>query len=300
MELEKAIPKENILRSLANRIEKKTLDESILDPIHKTLNKNIFGDDKKMLPKVRQYLMDTFNEWLTNNTEYDPKDIKSMELVGSNCGFQYGETSDVDVNIILPQMTKDEIDEIWGQLPNGNELPGTDHPINYYLLPDKKDETHYDAIYDILKNDWVKKQKKEAIKIPYSYVMHIARFFMEAIDLRLAEYQRDKRELESYEEQIKEADIESDKKDIQDAIELKKTEILADLDSLLVALNMVHAFRGEAFDSSYEPYFLINIVTKSPNYSVNNVVYKILEKHGYVDQLKALRGERDKIKKRMK
>ena len=51
-------------------------------------------------------------------------------------------------------------------------------------------------------------------------------------------------------------------------------------------------FPWRAFDPDYEPHFLINITSGSPNYSVNNVVYKVLERFGYVDKLKEMREER--------
>ena len=151
------------LDKLSKKIAQHTaLEESILDPIHKVLNRNVFGPDKKMIAKVRTYLIDTFNEWLADNLDYDTTDIKRMELVGSSTGFQYTDTSDLDVNVVLEGITKPQIDKVWTKLQGSCLAPS----ICSYLAPDAKDETRYDAIYDLLNDDWVKEQKKEDVHIP--------------------------------------------------------------------------------------------------------------------------------------
>ena len=48
---------------------------------------------------------------------------------------------------------------------------------------------------------------------------------------------------------------------------------------------MARAFRQEAFADDYESDFLITIDIQGPNESLNNVVYKILEKFGYFDKI---------------
>lgn len=268
------------------------INESVLDPVHNTLAKDVWNRNKKLKEKHRRYIIDTFNDWLdTMGVEEDPKDII---IIGSITTYQYSKNSDIDVNVAM-DISDEQRDELLKYLPNGSNLPDTNHPVNYYLSKDAMENVEKQkSAYDVLNDKWIKEPKEEDVSFPYGYILEIARFFMDGVDERIAEYERDKKELDLYKEYQKDEEILMSDVEIQKVIEQKKLEIKADLDALYVALKMVKSFRGKAFEEDYEPKFLINIESANRDFSVNNLVYKALERFGYLDKLKEFKDEREK------
>jgi len=259
------------------------IKESVLDPINNELSSDIFIGDK-IKADVRVAIKKIFIKWW-KELGYDDSDIIKMVMIGSSAGYQYSNVSDIDVNVQV-NISEEDFDNIWNLLPNGNMLLDTLHPINYYLTNDDSGVKNADSAYDILENKWIKKPVKSNYKAPYSYGLHVAKFFMYGIDNKVAELDRDLEELKMYEMYLNDEDLEIDEDELNSAITMKKTEIKADLDALNMAYNLARSFRQEAFEDDYESKFLITIETKSPNESLNNVIYKILERFGYFDKIK--------------
>lgn len=268
--------------------------ESVLDPVHKHLNTQVFDSNGKIKEDVSDYILENFIEWWTK-LKYDQDLIENVIMIGSITGYQYTDSSDIDVNVQV-KLDDDEIKELGVLLPNGNLLPNTQHPVNYYLTNNSSAIENADGAYDLLDDKWIKQTDKEDIKIPYSYALEIAKFFMDGLDQRFSEYERDNHELEIYKSYLDNEDLETNKDEIQQKIELKEQEIKADLDAIHVGHKMLRAFRHEAFDEGYEPDFLINIEMIKPNKSINNIVYKLMEQFGYLDKLnkyKELRNQNE-------
>jgi hypothetical protein len=131
-------------------------NESILDPIHKTRCKEVFDDNDIIRPEVKKFIIDTFMTWYNDLDEKD-FDVVGFKLIGSSTGFQYTDISDVDVQVIAKMRPNTKFSDFiqmsksyFKYLPNGNNLPGTAHPINYFLVdvdnpvPDIKVENRYD------------------------------------------------------------------------------------------------------------------------------------------------------------
>lgn len=260
----------------------KTIKESVLDPVNKELCSDVFVDEK-MKPAVRDQIKSTFLDWW-KGLGYKESQIVRMVMIGSSAGYQYSKTSDIDVNVQV-DLEDGKLKEIWDILPNGNNLPNTEHPINYYLVTNDQAVKAADSSYDVTKNTWIKKPEKSDYKAPYSYGLEIAKFFMYGIDNKVAELERDLEEIKIYREYLGDKDADIDKDQLQTAISMKEMEIRADLDALGMAHHLARSFRQEAFEDGYEPQFLITIETKSPNESLNNVIYKILERFGYFDKI---------------
>ena len=67
--------------------------------IHDTLNPKLFNTTtKKLLPEVRNKLIEITEEF--ENYISIPIAICDVQLVGSNCSYNYTENSDLDVHII--------------------------------------------------------------------------------------------------------------------------------------------------------------------------------------------------------
>lgn len=259
------------------------LKESILDPINDHLCSDIFDDKMKMKEPVRNAITSTFIKWW-KKMGFEESQIIRFAMIGSSAGYQYSKSSDIDVNVQV-NISESNFNEIWKMLPNGNNLLKTAHPINYYLITDDQGVKDADSAYDVLKDKWIKEPKKSEYKAPYNYGLEIAKFFMYGIDNKIAELDRDIQDLKMYKEYLNDKDANIDKEQLNDMIAMKETEIKADLDSLGIAHHLARSFRQEAFENGYEPKFLITIKMKGPNESLNNVVYKILERYGYFDKI---------------
>lgn len=255
--------------------------ESALDTVKKELNPNLFDAKENLKTFVKDFILDKIEKWLEKNL---PKHkLTQAVLLGSSLTYQYTDTSDIDVNIILdPMPTKEQLKEVG--LPNGENLPHTKQPINYYFQTEKKALDQADGTFNLLKNEWIKKPKKDEVKIPFSYVVEIAKFFMIGIDNKIMEYESDVKELEHLKTLLEEEN-QSEKKEIQERISFKEEEILSDLDTLYIAHRLAKSFRKEAFDETFNTTYLIKIESTSPNFSINNLVYKVLEKFGYFEKL---------------
>lgn len=269
------------------------LNENVLDPINKTLNKDLFIDGKEVVKeKVKNFIIDNFLRWF-EKMGFKKERVNDFYLIGSSIGYQYTDTSDIDVTVDT-DLTEAEIEKVKTILPNNNFLLNTKHPVNYYLKTLKETEKDADVIYNLKNDKWLKKSKKETVEVSASYMLEITKFFMSGIQDRLAELERDKIELEIYKNYSPEK-IEISQKEIDTLISNKETEIKSDLDALYIAYHIIKGFRKEAFKDG-EPFeVLIDINMKNPNYSVNNLVYKTLERYGYLEKLEKAKEEREKL-----
>ncbi len=269
-------------------------EESILDPVQNVLNPEFFDEKDKLKPEISSLILDTITTWVE---KLAPElEIEELVMVGSTTSYQYSSNSDVDINVKLKGATQEELDELFPLRPNGLMLG--EHPINYYLKIDDYKLKDVQGAYDILKDKWVKKPDVDKTKIPYSYALEIAKFFIYGIESRITEFETDTRELKYYTDVLKTAE-EEEKEEIQALISLKENEMKADLDALKIAHNLAKSFRNEAYDEKYKASFLIKIETDSANLSLNNIVYKIIESSGYFDKLKVYEDLRSDIKDKM-
>lgn len=268
-----------ISQSILKKIMKyNILKESVFDPINKTRSRDIFDENDKMRKDVRDLIIKTFEEW-KEKQDVDFQ-IKSMKMIGSMTGFQYNSSSDIDINVMTdldPEIAKD----LRKQLPNGNFLPGTTHPINYWL----GDRTtifkpeNAENIYNILTDEWEKKTDKKDIKVPYPYVIEVSKFFMDGFDLAISEADRDIMEMNLYLEYDPEKQ-ELTEKEKRKIISDKLNELKADLDRLRVGKHILKSFVTEGYEGL--PFKItISYEHEDPRYSMNAMVYKMIDRLGY-------------------
>jgi hypothetical protein len=284
--LKKKVLKGDIYKGITeeqyNAVEAKVLGESVLDPVQKSRSENIFDANEVMLPEVKKFILDTFNNW---KAELDTKfDIVSVYLIGSSSGFQYTATSDIDVNI-KTTLTDEESRVVRRMIPNSNLLPGTAHPVNYFMMSKDEvyNEDHAENIYDILNDTWIKKSDKSDIEIPLVYVLEVSKFFMNAFDLSISEYERDKQDFLTYRE-LDPTKVEISEKEKTEVMTAKLNEIRTDVDTLRMGQHILKAFLTEGYEDSP---FKINIqyTSDDPRYSMNNLIFKTIEKYGYRDKV---------------
>lgn len=260
----------------------KSINESVLDPIHNELSKDLWTPNKKLKRKPRQYILDQLEQWLSLYTDQEPERIM---LAGSMTGYQYTEYSDIDVNVII-DLPDNKIKELAKFLPNGNDLPGTEHPVNYYIT-NKFQLEQAGSIYDIEKDEWMKPPTKKKTNIHYKAIFEITLSWMRKIDLDVHELERDVQEyrlFEHYLDQIEEIEVDID--EIEEYLRTKESEIKADIDVINITYHMIKRFRQEPFkDRDYKTKYLTSTEDIDANYTINNLVYKTLERFNYLDKL---------------
>lgn len=261
------------------------LFESILDPVQKTRCRDIFNEDDIMHPKVKNEIKNHFYLWYKQlNSDKKIFDIVGFKMIGSSSGFQYTETSDMDIQAII-RMHKgynfSQTKALISILPNNNNLSGTKHPINYFLV-DEANPTKLDNVenlYNLDTKEWEKKSEKSKILIPTEYIRELSRFFTDGFDLLIGRYQRDKQYLiDAF--KLNPETQEISEKERSEEIDKRIQALQADIDSLRMADHLIHGFMSESYDK--HPFKIsINYNNDDPRYSVNNIIYKTLDKMDY-------------------
>ena len=231
--------------------------------------------------------------WLS---QYTKEKIKHAFIIGSMAGFQYNKEADIDVNIVV-LIGKEKAKEIRKFLPNGHNLPGTEHPINYFLETKINNDWKEGPMFDVLNDKWINKPEKGEMKpaiTNFKAVIEISRFFIAGINASISEYETDVISYNSYKSFL-EASKEEDKDEINQIINLKLQEIIADIDGIFIAKHMIKALRAEAFEKdASELEISTEISFKRGNYSINNLIYKYIEKIGYFERILKILNEKDK------
>ena len=262
--------------------------ESIIDPVHKDLSPDLWTEDKKLKPEAKKAIMDFIDAFVKDNNLSPIRKI----LTGSICTYQYAPDSDVDINVSVDiddkalKGFKDVVKEY-----NGKMLLETQHPMNLYILNKEWIPGFRGPSYDLEKDDWEVLPEKQLGKMTYRGVLELALSWARKIDLDIAELQRDLKEKEVFEYHLSIIDrLEGMKKEeVEEYLEHKNIEIRADIDTLKMNLYVIKLFRQKAFEGDLSDGDDIQWLTKTSgpnvNYSINNIIYKLLERFGYFNKL---------------
>lgn len=274
------------------------LNESILDSIKNDLSPDLWSNGK-IKPSAKSFIVNRLKTWLKTVTS---KEIEYLILLGSMAGYQYSPDADIDINFVI-DIPLERLKEISQLMPNGHNLPNTNHPINYYTSNViKKEWQKSGPIYDMLKDRWIVKPTKESKQDTvqnYKAISEIGRFFITAAEAVIAEFNTDVANYEAYNSYLETAD-EHEEKDIQQLVRQKLYEIVADIDSVFVLKHMIKGLRKESFTSELSIEISTEIKIKDSNTSINNLIYKYLEKLGYFERMEKILESRDKWTKKFK
>ena len=254
------------------------LNESILDPVNFVRCQEIFDESDTMKSEVIKFIKDTFNLWYKQiNSDLKTFKVIGFKAIGSSTGFQYTDSSDLDIQVFVSMNTRHEFEEtrkIVKILPNGNNVPGTNHPVNYFLV-DEKNPTNLDNVenlYNIETGEWEKKTDIGGVEVPVLYVREVARFFTDGFDLLLGRYERDKQYLiDATKLNPNTQSISENEK--QDAIDRAVTQLKATIDSMKLADKLIHGFRLQAYDDKNFFHISINYMDDNdPRKSMNEAM----------------------------
>ena len=265
---------------------KEKLLESIIDIPRKTYAPKVFDDANTDNPKIKPSVKSQIDAQLKEfETEYP---IIKTGLIGSILTKRYRNDADLDINVLfdVPVEKQEEErvrlskkylsasnpDNIQGQL-----IPGTEHPINYYFITDKKtyddQEEKADAVFDIENNVFVKRPEEFTFD-PDLYVNEFERKVQE-LDVVKGELKRD---IIDYNELTELTP--NDVLNLQEKIKDKLEEIEDSLEQIVKIGDTVDAERRAAFDTDMSPDEIRQYGVK--NRLPKNVIYKMLEKYHYL------------------
>lgn len=162
------------------------------DPVKNTLDSDIWNVNHKLKNNVRLNILTR----LMNVTKHHPVKFISLIFLGSMTGYQYKESSDIDVQVVL-HPTYDIDQSYWHQIfkkTNGYFLDGTLHPINFFVLPSVVLESFsgdkLSSAYDLIADKWVKFPTKPTYSELHQFDSDQPLFIMEGKEIRrqLAQY----------------------------------------------------------------------------------------------------------------
>ena len=265
---------------------KEKILESIIDIPRRTYAPAVFDDNDTDNPKIKQSVKSQIDSQLKEfETEYP---IIKAGLIGSILTKRYRNDADLDINVLFDVPVEKQEDErvrlskkylsasnpdnIQGQL-----IPGTQHPINFYFITDKKtyddQEEKADAVFDIESNIFVKRPD-EFVFDPDLYVREFERKVQE-LDVVKGELKRD---IIDYNELTELTP--NDVLNLQEKIKDKLEEIEDSIEQIVKIGDTVDAERRAAFDTDMSPDEIRQYGVK--NRLPKNVIYKMLEKYHYL------------------
>lgn len=263
-----------------------SLKESILDIPQKEYSKDLLTSNDKMKPEVRKQILDTIDNWKDQiNFNFE---VKKILAKGSLLSKRYNDSSDLDVTI-MTDMSKEQLDSIFDIIPKGQNIEGTDHPLDFYILIEGEEtpERNLDNIYDVKNDGWIKRTDEYENEIPLDYIVQVCNFFINGSKIALSNYENDKILYEYY-KSLDSSTHEISEEELNNILEDKKRDLKADLDALKIAVHMIGSFRQEAYEEEDSNPFKLSIEVSSdnPHLTANEQLVKVLEKFGIREALR--------------
>ena len=266
----------------------KVFTESIIDLPRKDYSKTVFDDYDTEKPKLKPFIKKIIQDQIKSfATKYAP--VIKYRLIGSILTKRYRKDADLDINVLfdVPEAEREEeglkIREALAKI-NGEFVPDTIHPINYFTLVDvptyEKANQMADDVYDIVNDKFEKRTKPK----PFDVDDYMDEFknTVQKLDFTKGELKRD---LIDYNE-LKELD-KDDIANLYSKLRGKRKELEDDINTLLDIKGDILADRKSAFTDDMTPDQIKKHGVR--NRLPQNVIYKMLEKYYYFDFLKKLK-----------
>ena len=263
------------------------IKEAVIDIPRRTYAKGVFDDADTDNPKLKQGVLDIINNQIKQFNDIRP--VLKYSLVGSILTKTYRDDADLDINVLFDVPLEDR-DVIRKELAkslrniNGALVPGTKHPINYYIITDpnvkETNDKMADAVFDIKNNTFIRKAKD----FKFDSKRYAADFEKKVREIDVVQGEL-KRDIIDYNE-LKELNPD-DVLDLQELINIKLDEIEDSIKHLVDIGNTVLKDRADAFATDMTPEEIKTFGRK--NQLPKNVIYKMLEKYHYLTMYKKLK-----------
>ena len=270
------------------------LKESIIDIPRSTYAPGVFDNADTKDPKIKSSVKAMIDKQVKDFEKEYP--VLKITLIGSILTKRYRNDADLDINVLFDVPKEKQEDErlrlskqfLSSKNPEniqGKLIPGTKHPVNYYIITDQEtyddQNKKADAVFDIKNNKFVKRPEDFTFDVNL-YLKDFERKVQE-IDVIKGELKRDIIDYDELKE-LKSGDI----KDLEKRIKGKLEEIEKDIQDIVDIGDTVDAERRAAFDKDMTPdeirqYGIKNRLPKA-------VIYKMLEKYHYITFFKYLKN----------
>ena len=263
------------------------IKEAVIDIPRRTYAKGVFDNADTDNPKLKQTVLDIIENQIKQFNDIRP--VLKYSLVGSILTKNYRDDADLDINVLfdVPLPDRDVIrKELAKSLRNinGTLVPGTKHPINYYIITDpnvkETNDKMADAVFDIKNNTFIRKAKE----FKFDAKRYAADFEKKVREIDVVQGEL-KRDIIDYKE-LKELNPD-DILNLQELINEKLDEIENGIKQLIDIGNTVLKDRADAFSTDMTPEEIKTFGRK--NQLPKNVIYKMLEKYHYLTFYKELK-----------
>jgi nicotinic acid mononucleotide adenylyltransferase/predicted nucleotidyltransferase/predicted transcriptional regulator len=263
-----------------------SMNESVIDIPRRTYAPNVFDDEDTNDPKIKASVKAMIDKQIKEFEKEYP--VIKTTLIGSILTKRYRNDADLDINVLFDVPLEKQEDErlrlskqfLSSKNPDniqGKLIPGTKHPVNYYMITDREtydsQNEKADAVFDIESNRFIKRPEDFTFDINL-YLKDFEKKVQE-IDVIKGELKRD---VIDYDD-LKELEP-SDVRDIKDRVDNKVQEIKKDLQDIIDIGDKVDAERRAAFDRDMTPDEIRAFGIK--NRLPKAVIYKMLEKYHYI------------------
>ena len=282
----------------------KKLFSSILDAPRGVLEPAIWQDSPEdpkipmLKPNVKLEIVNRFFDYIYRFGGYQRPElwVKNMFYTGSTATYRYNDTSDVDIHIIVdwrdmievnPDRKRADMDKEWQELHdtfwytlNKEKLPGTKHPIQFYVMKpgeEKKIVEQKEEIYDIGHDVWLIPPGENAV-VPEEILevaTQTASEIMNRIDQQVADARKGLIDYVLLLGLVNQDNV----TDVYAQLNQKIREIDVNLQEMKEEYRRLKDKRTEAFSDQ----------TIDSNFSLNNVIFKFVERYKYMDTLRKIK-----------
>lgn len=209
--------------------------------------------------------------------------VKRAYIVGSLTGYYYRPDSDLDVNLVV-----DADDELLlalkenAKIINGKMAPGTEHPINFFVMNELPSFRRYDGVYDLMRHKWLKEPTEVGVDLFAIYDRFREDFHH--IDTTAAEAWRSLIDIDL----LREALRRGGERQIASKIRRRIEDLDDAVDELATTYDEAHQDRINAFRRQLELAELGQSPYPTPNLVPENIWYKLLERYHYLEFLTEL------------
>ena len=261
------------------------IKESIIDIPRRTYAPGVFDRADTDSPTLKQSVINIIKNDIKKHIE-PYGDVERVYIIGSILTKTYRNDADVDIDIVIKpnaigeeeveKVRKDLVGKFMGQV-NGKNIPGTQHPINYYIQVDRQiSDDHLknaDGHFDVLNNMFTK-------------VPNIPKF---NIDLYIDDFNKKVQEIDVVKGELKRDIIDYDELkslSVNDVLNLQEKikDKLEEIEDSIIQIKDI----GDDLSYQRKEVFLKDMTPDQiktfgvANNMPANVIFKLLEKYHYI------------------
>ena len=266
--------------------------ESIIDPERSTLDPQIFDNPNESNPRIKPAIIQLIQSGI--NRIQEKTSVIDYTIIGSILTKRYSDTSDVDINVLISSGDYNAVKDFAISISEKN-IPSTKHPINFHVVDNRKDFNNAnesaDAVFDPKQNKFIRKASSKPFDLnqywsDYKTVVDTIKDAKEDLKDDLIDYEQLKT--------IKREDLQA----IKQKLETEIKEIEGDVHELEGIYDKIKKERRSAFEAPLTATEIYKYGSK--NRLPQNVIYKLLEKHYYlqfIQKIEEIIGPDNKLSK---